>query len=82
MYQISAEDTLGLNDSQVALVRKVIALEPMPVDERIADRIYPGSETNQPGRIRTQVFTGEKVSRITAYRFHREGLLNEHLFHA
>jgi len=82
MYPISAEDTLGLNDIQVGIVRAAIDLQPMEVDERIADRVYPASPSNEPGRIRTQIFTGGNVSRITAYRFHREDLLNEHLFHA
>lgn len=81
MITINQQDTLGLNDRQLAIIEGAISLTPLPVDERIADRAYPESATNKPGAIRTRCFTSEKISRLTAYRFHREALLNEHLFH-
>jgi hypothetical protein len=82
MLTITQDDHLGLNDHQLAIVQAAIDLTPLPVDERIADRVYPASDTNQPGAIRTRCFSGERISRLTAYRFHRADLLNEHLFHA
>jgi hypothetical protein len=78
---IHQDDTLGLNDRQLDIVQGAIALTALPVDERIADRVYPETPTNQPGAIRTRCFTSDKISRLTAYRFHRSGMLNEHLFH-
>lgn len=81
MLTIDQHDTLGLNDAQLAIVQRAIPLTPLPVDERIADRVYAQSPTNQPGAIRTRCFSSDKISRLTAYRFHRGGLLNEHLFH-
>jgi hypothetical protein len=82
MISIDRNDSLGLNDLQVGIVRRGIDVQPLPVDERIADRDYPATATNEPGAIRTQCFSGERIGRMTAYRFHREGMLNEHLFHA
>lgn len=81
MFAIDPKDTLGLNDAQLDIIQRAIALEPMPVDERIADRTYEATATNEAGRVRLRNFTDPKISRLTAYRFHRENMLNEHLFH-
>ena len=81
MFAIDPQDSLALNDAQLNIIQRAIALEPMPVDERIADRTYEATATNEAGRVRLRNFTDPKISRLTAYRFHRENMLNEHLFH-
>ena len=81
MYPIDAEDSLGLNQAQLDIVRAAIDLEAMSVDEAIAARTIQAGPENEAGRVRLQNFCDPKISRLTAYRFHRQDKLNEHLFH-
>ena len=76
-----AEDLLGINDAQLVVVRDRVALTALPVPELIADRHVAEGPDNEAGAVRFQSFTGPKIDRLTAYRFHRRGVLNEHLFH-
>ena len=62
MFVIAPEDTLGLNDAQLDIIQRAIALEAMPVDERIADRTYEATATNEAGRVRLHNFTDPKIS--------------------
>ena len=78
-------DHLGITAEQLALVRRAIPLEELPVDPRIRHQVLsPGDRgpDSGGGAVTLQTFTGPKVERATAYRFQRAGLLNEHLFHA
>jgi len=76
-----AEDRLGLNDAQLAIAADRVALEPLDVPELIADRAYVAGPANEAGHVRFVSRRGAKIERLTAYRFHRQGILNEHLFH-
>lgn len=82
MRTIDRDDSLGLNDLQLQIVSDAVPLEPLAVDELVADRVIDAGPTNEAGAVRVRCFTGPKISRLTAYRFHRAETLNEHLFHA
>lgn len=81
MYAISCDDHLGLNDAQTAIVASATELTELAVDERIAHRSYPHDDDARSGNVRLRNFSAPGISRMTAYRFHRHNLLNEHLFH-
>lgn len=77
-------DALGLNARQLGLVHDRLALRPLTVDPLIADRTYavgqtaPGSEA---GAVHLASFESDRIERFTVYRYHRSGVLNEHLCH-
>ena len=79
---IDREDHLGLLDAQLEIVRSRVALTALPLPEQIAHRRVLAGPTNEAGGVDVRSFTGDKIERLTAYRFHREEVLNEHLFHA
>lgn len=78
-------DRLGITDDQLAILSEAVPLTAQPVDERVADRVYEagdGGEGTLAGAVRVRVHAAPKCERVTAYRFQRRGILNEHLFHA
>lgn len=78
---VDREDNLGLLDEQLALVRAMAPLTPLVVPEEIAHRRIEAGPSNEAGGVDVRSFTGDKIERLTAYRFHRRDVLNEHLFH-
>lgn len=78
----NAEDVLALTQAQLDIVSAAIPLEQQPVSPLVADRPWiEGGPDNEPGAVKLRTFTGPKIERLTAYRYHRHGTLNEHLFH-
>jgi hypothetical protein len=78
------EDRLGMNAAQVAIVRGRIELTPLPVDPLIADRVYAAGEGaggTEAGAVHLESYSAPGIERFTAYRYHRSGVLNEHLCH-
>jgi len=78
-------DHLGITAEQLAVVARVVELSELPVDPRIRHQVLsPGDRgpDSGAGAVTLRSFTGPKIERVTAYRFQRTGLLNEHLFHA
>lgn len=77
-------DHLGLNALQVGIARERMTLTPLDVDQLVADRQYAANETgegSEAGAVHVESYTSEHLERLTAYRYHRHGVLNEHLFH-
>lgn len=78
------EDRLGLNATQVGIAAGAFDLTPLPVDPLIADRAYAAGEAaegSEAGYVHLESYENPKIERLTAYRYHRSGVLNEHLFH-
>lgn len=81
-YEIEREDTLGLRAGQAQILGDALQWEPLPVPDLIAhNRIEAGPE-NESGAVDVDSYTATKIERSTLYRFHRSGMLNEHLAHA
>ncbi len=78
---IDREDNLGLLDEQLALVSAGALLTPLAVPAEIAHRRVEAGPTNEAGGVDVRSFAGDRIERLTAYRFHRRDVLNEHLFH-
>lgn len=77
-------DLLGLNATQLRLCHDRLQLRPLPVDPLIADRTYragDGAPDSEAGAVHLQSFESDRIERFTVYRFHRAGVLNEHLCH-
>lgn len=77
-------DHLGLNARQLGLVENRLDLRPLAVDPLIADRVYAAGEAgdgSEAGAVRLASYASDKVERFTVYRYHRSGVLNEHLCH-
>jgi hypothetical protein len=77
-------DHLGLNATQLGLAETRLALRPLPVDPMIADRQYAAGETapgSEAGAVHLASYESDKIERFTVYRYHRSGVLNEHLCH-
>ena len=79
-----ARDHLGLNARQVGIARDRLPLRPLPVDPLIADRVYSAGEAadgSEAGAVHVESYEAPTVERFTVYRYHRKGVLNEHLCH-
>lgn len=79
-----ARDDLGLNAAQLRIVGNVLDLRALPVDPLIADRVYAAGEAadgSEAGAVHLASYDADHVERFTVYRYHRSGVLNEHLCH-
>jgi hypothetical protein len=78
------QDHLGLNARQLGIVRERLDLRPLPVDPMIADRVYAAGEAaegSEAGAVHVESYESGQIERFTVYRYHRSGVLNEHLCH-
>ena len=77
-------DHLGLNTLQLGVARAKLDLRPLDVDPLIAHRVYAageGAEGSEAGAVHVESYESDQIERFTVYRYHRSGVLNEHLCH-
>jgi hypothetical protein len=81
-YEIEREDTLGLRADQAQILGDALQWQPLPVPDLIAHNLIEAGPGNEAGAVDVDSYTAAKIERSTLYRFHRSGMLNEHLAHA
>ena len=78
------QDHLGLNARQLGIAQERLELRRLPVDPLIADRVYTVGEAtdgSEAGAVHLESYESDTLERFTVYRYHRHGVLNEHLCH-